>query len=139
MNCNRSYQYGLQDMIILMSVPPGIQGESMIASRKECKWDSLKRLVVWTIPKLNAGSVLEDSMQFQMNPNSTTFTSGTENHVTTSEHALSPNFPAIVRCTGSDRISGIDINIGMMSKDLQPNQKLEADISRSFTLIHRFI
>jgi hypothetical protein len=112
-----------------MSVPPGIQGESIIASRKECKWDPLKRLVVWSIPVLKSGTVVDDSMKFHMNSAEYTSQSGSE----------SPNFPAIIRCTGSDRISGIDINIGMMSKDLQPNQKLEADVSRSFVLIHRFI
>lgn len=131
--CNRSYTFGLHNILILLSVPPGIQGESFTSSRKECQWDSLKRLVVWNIPLLKAGSVVDDWMQFHMTSVPTT------GNDTTNPSEVSFNFPAMIRCIGSDRISNIDMNIGMMSKDLLPNQKLEADVSRSFTLIHRFI
>jgi hypothetical protein len=125
MQCNRSYHFGLHQVIVLMSVPPGIQGESMVSSRDGCRWEPLKRLVVWTVTSINKGDVIEDTIQFNMS-------SADKGNNTL-------NFPVIVQCSGSDRISGIDVNIGMMSKDLLPHQTLEAEVSRTFSLIYRCI
>lgn len=52
-------------MVVLIAVPPFVQGDTVKMSRKGGVWDELKRTICWTIEKLDPGEVLEIQAQFQ--------------------------------------------------------------------------
>ncbi|CAB9504998.1 expressed unknown protein [Seminavis robusta] len=62
---NPSNTEPLNQMVILVAVPPFVQGETVKMSRKGGIWDEMKRTICWTIDKLEPGEVLEIQAQFQ--------------------------------------------------------------------------
>ena len=62
---NPSNTAALNNMVILVAVPPFVQGESVKMSRKGGVWDEIKRTICWTLQKLDPGEVLEIQAQFQ--------------------------------------------------------------------------
>lgn len=52
-------------MVILVAVPPFVQGDTVKMSRKGGVWDEMKRTICWTVEQLEPGEVLEIQAQFQ--------------------------------------------------------------------------
>ena len=83
-------------MVVLIAVPPFVQGESVKMSRKGGVWDDMKRTICWTIDKLEPGEVLEIQAQFQ---------SGKLQNLA----HVDLQFPVLVRADVSRLFSGISI------------------------------
>ena len=62
---NPSNLESLNNMAILIAVPPFVEGEAVKMSRTGGVWDAMKRTICWTVDKLDPGEVLEIQAQFQ--------------------------------------------------------------------------
>lgn len=82
-------------MVIIMIVPPDVNGNSATMSRKGGLWDDLKRMLSWTNDKLHAGEVLDIKVQFQCADLGT----GTKS-----------TFPVLTRCDGRSLFSRVELS-----------------------------
>ena len=94
---NPSNAKPLNNMVILVAVPPFVQGESVKMSRKGGVWDEMKRTICWTLQKLDPGEVLEIQAQFQ---------SGNLQNLAN----VNLQFPVLVRADVPYSFSGIGIS-----------------------------
>ncbi|KAG7359800.1 hypothetical protein IV203_034898 [Nitzschia inconspicua] len=116
--------YTLTDVAILMIVPLDMDGSSLTMSRKDGVWDSMKRSLTWTIPKLLPGEIVDIQAQFKAREGVKQLT---EN---------SSNFPVLARSNGSTTFSRIDLNSDY-TKD--GNIPVDIDVQRSCTVLYRKI
>ncbi|GAX19924.1 hypothetical protein FisN_1Lh607 [Fistulifera solaris] len=61
---NPSNQFPLYQIMIIMAVPPNMDGESVRLSRPGGVWDEMKRTIAWSIKYLQPGEALEIQAQF---------------------------------------------------------------------------
>jgi len=129
---NPSNQQPIQHVVILVAVPPNIDGETLKMSTKGGMWDPMKRLIVWSAPVLASGETMEVQMQFEI--------------VTSDADRITPpKFPILVRCDGmKDQLSDITIRIGGGRHQLVDNggsNSLDLDdslvLSKAYRLFHR--
>jgi len=129
---NPSNQQPIQQVVILVAVPPNIDGETLKMSTKGGMWDPMKRLIVWSAPVLASGETMEVQMQFEI--------------VTSDADRITPpKFPILVRCDGmKDQLSDITIRIGGGRHQLVDNggsNSLDLDdslvLSKAYRLFHR--
>lgn len=103
-------------MVILIAVPPFVQGESVKMSRKGGVWDEMKRTICWTVEKLEPGEVLEIQAQFQ---------SGNLQNLA----QVDLQFPVLVRADVPRLFSGISIATEYENDDGGGEGKEESDPS----------
>ena len=89
---NPSNEQTLKNLVVLLAVPPDINGEDCRMSRKEGKWDELKRTISWVVPELEKGKALEFQAQFLNDTPERT-----------------PKFPVLVRCDYDQLFSGLRV------------------------------
>lgn len=109
-----------------MAVPPTVNGHTVRMSHEGGVWDSFKRLIVWSIEELNAGSTLTLQLLFEFNrPVDEIMVEGKP----------SINFPVLVRCgTKKGQLS----NILVEAKDLDSSSSnVEMTLSRTFRVLYR--
>jgi hypothetical protein len=94
---NPSNTEPLNNMVILIAVPPFVQGETVKMSRKGGVWDEMKRTICWIIDELEPGEVLEIQAQFQ---------SGNLRNLA----QVDLQFPVLVRADVPRLFSGISIS-----------------------------
>jgi len=102
-----------------------LDGESVTMSRRGGIWDELKRSLVWVLPELDAGEIIDIQAQFKSNkergPN---------------ERNLDYyKFPVLAKCNGDMNFSKIDLNTDY-SED---GSIVEIDLKRSATVLYRKI
>jgi hypothetical protein len=56
----------LTDMVVMIAVPPDVNGSHCKMSRKGGSWDELKRTLTWCVASLAPGEALEIQAQFPM-------------------------------------------------------------------------
>jgi hypothetical protein len=56
----------LTDMVVMIAVPPDVNGSRCKMSRKGGSWDELKRTLTWCIASLAPGEALEIQAQFPL-------------------------------------------------------------------------
>ena len=85
--------------MIVLAVPPSVDGQSVRMSRPGGMWDEMKRTVTWSVGDLEAGSALEIQTQF------TSLEGGGSG---TSSRPL-PKFPVLVRCDYMKLFSAVEV------------------------------
>jgi hypothetical protein len=63
---NPSNDDALTDMVVMIAVPPDVNGSRCKMSRKGGSWDELKRTLTWCIASLAPGEALEIQAQFPL-------------------------------------------------------------------------
>lgn len=124
---NPSNEQPIQHIVILVAVPPNIDGETLKMSTRGGMWDPMKRLIVWSAPFLASGETTEVKMQFE---NLSSITSSDP-----------PKFPILVRCDGvDDQLSDVTIRIGggrrRQAEDIEGGDD-SLVISKAYCLFHR--
>jgi hypothetical protein len=122
---NPSNTEPLNNVVILIAVPPFVQGETVKMSRKGGVWDEMKRTICWIITKLDPGEVLEIQAQFQ---------SGNLQNLA----QVDLQFPVLVRADVPRLFSGITISTcynGEHSDDSIVS--VENKVSQSTRILHR--
>ena len=136
---NPSNRCPMSGVTLLLSVPQGIDGETVKMSRKGGVWDPMKRIVVWDVPSLGIGDTVEVQSQFEFTSRSTEKDSEGSNlgTVARSQGALhQPKFPLLVRCSVlDDQLSAVGIDIN--NKD--EISTVRVNLERSFRVLHRRI
>jgi hypothetical protein len=112
-------------MVVVIAVPPDMDGENCKMSRKGGSWDELKRTMTWTwcvdslnpgdaMDSLNPGDAIEIQAQFPVLEGS----------------VKPPQFPVLVKCDYPVLFSAIDLTI---SDDFDAEMKLRVQAS----VLHR--
>jgi len=120
LRANPSNKGSLVNLAILMPVPPEIDGETAKMSRRGGMWDSMKRIITWTLPQLRSGETMEVQSQFE-------FAAGEKN-------PFPPKFPVLVRFDSAGvQLSGIQVHLIADDESLA----YVLDLERSFRVVHR--
>ena len=90
----------MKNIIIVMAVPPDVDGENVKTSRKGASWEELKRTLCWSVDTLQAGKALEIQAQFA----SLDGGGGGGNSTRV------PKFPVLVRCDYPVLFSGLELS-----------------------------
>lgn len=112
----------LEDMVVAMAVPPTVIGKTLKIVSGDGKYDSLKRIVKWSVNKLESGETLRFEAEV-------TVAKGVIH-----EQEL-PKFPIVLRCISKeDTVSSIEVNIEQMK-----NHPVSLNVvqHRSFKILHR--
>jgi len=62
---NPSNSGPLENVAIIVAVPPNVRGDTVRMSRKGGIYDDMKRVVCWTVENINPGEALEVQLQFE--------------------------------------------------------------------------
>ncbi|KAL7559484.1 hypothetical protein ACA910_010300 [Epithemia clementina (nom. ined.)] len=123
---NPSNALPLKRVVLLLAVPPHIEGRTAKMSRKGGVWDELKRTISWVIPQIDPGEALEVQAQFE-GPG----TDGGQENV----HAA-PRFPILARGDYAESYSSVVVKKSEVRDGLShPIHSLK--INRSGRVIHR--
>jgi len=88
----------LKDVVIILAVPPDVDGERCKLSRPGGSWEELKRTVSWKVDEIEPGKALEIQAQFPLLEETT-------------KMSKTPRFPILVRCSYKPLYAGIGIEI----------------------------
>ena len=115
---NPNNESNLTDLTIVMSVPDGVRGESLLTQPAGGVWEKSKSAVIWCVSELGRGEKFQLQARFEMQD----------------EEDL--QFPVIVRC------QCLDVQLSEIELDVQENaEQLPAEIvlkvARRFRLSHR--
>jgi len=117
---NPSNEQSIKHLIVLVAVPPNIDGETIKMSTSGVIWDPMKRLVIYTAPELSSGETMEVQLQFEL----------------VSSDGI-PKFPILVRCDGEkDQLSNIAIQIQGNAED-KISDSNNFILSKAYRLVHR--
>jgi hypothetical protein len=111
----------LKKMVIMMVVPPDVDGSSGTYSRQGGMWDDLKRTLCWTHDELEAGEKMDIKAQFQC---------------TESDNAT-PTLPILTRCDGGSLFSRVEV-CSDYTDDSSPAVQLYIDQIKS-TVLYRYV
>jgi hypothetical protein len=78
-----------------MVIPPDVNGEKVVMSRRGGVWDDMKRTLSWTIEKLQPGEIIDIQAQLA--------------YVDGMGKAGSSKFPMLVQCDRSSPFSRIEL------------------------------
>jgi len=121
----------IRNVVLLLAVPPDVNGDTMKMSRKDGMWDAMKRIVVWSEPEMKSGKTFFVQLQFEF----FTFESGKneENY----PDNIPPKFPIFVRCDGiMDQLSTIGVDIGSSNDEIL-SSRIKVIVFKSYRLYHR--
>ena len=91
---NPSNAETLHRIMILLAVPPNMDGQSVRMSRQGGMWDEMKRTVSWSIHKLDPGEAMEIQAQF----------------LSVGASTPPPSmFPVLVRCEYTKLFSSVEV------------------------------
>jgi hypothetical protein len=117
----------LKHIVIMLAIPPHVNGRSGKLSRMGGLWDELKRTVSWTIPELLPGEAIEIQAQFE--------TLGNTNDTSTGSHGHNPKFPILVRCDYQSILSSVELIIDAYHDAL--SKPVMVDTEKSSRILHR--
>lgn len=117
---NPSNQYNLTRIVMMMAVPPHVDGESVKMSRQGGIWDEIKRTLSWFVEKLAPGAAIEIQAQFSN-------VEGKESTAT---------FPILVRTEYPVLYSAVQITTDFQDSSCTP---IRMDLNESGRLLHRKI
>lgn len=112
----------LKDLVVLIIVPLGFDGENVTMSRRGGIWNDLKRSLLWNIRTLDPGETIDIQAQFKTtNPERG---SGEE----------SQKFAVMARCKGDTSFSKIRLDTDFREDGSSP---VGIDLERSTTILYR--
>ena len=100
---NPHLDFDLHDVVIVLAVPPDVDGERCRLSRAGGSWEGLKRTVAWRVDEIAPGEALEIQAQFPLVDPTTLKT---------------PRFPVLVRCSYSTLFCGMEIETADLSQPI---------------------
>jgi len=127
-------------LAVIMAVPPDVNGETVLMSKEGGVWDSMKRLIAWSLEPLEPGHVIEVQCQLDfMVPSQ-------------DKNRPTPRFPVLIRCDAIDeQFSNVDIS-GIHDPTIQDtdghhehqqsspasaSSPVKINVSRSTRILHR--
>lgn len=113
----------LRRIVIMLAIPPHVNGRSGKLSRKGGLWDELKRTVSWTIDEMPPGKALEIQAQFEILE---------ADHNTSM--GRSPKFPILVRCEYESLFSSVEIKVDYHDSLSKP---VHMGLENSARVLHR--
>lgn len=118
----------IQNMVILIAVPPDVSGESVKMSRQGGRWDPMKRVIIYKCDTLICGETVDVQLQFDYKSPALENGGGT---------MRLPRFPMLVRCDGlNDQLSTIGIKVCGALGDTKVH---ELHVDKSYKVFHRKI
>ena len=90
---NPTNEHPVTNVVIILAVPPDVDGEHCKASREGGSWEELKRTLTWCVPTLAPGEALEVQAQFPL----------------LEQTDKGPKFPILVRCDFPTFFSDLEI------------------------------
>jgi len=119
---NPSNELPLMNVVIILAVPPSMDGQSVRMSREGGMWDEMKRTLSWIIKRLDPGEALEIQAQFRATDGGAA--------------QFSPDtiFPVLARCEYAKLFSEVDIQSGVEDKLTIP---VRAVVNVASTVLHR--
>jgi hypothetical protein len=137
--------YPLTDIVVMMMVPPDVDGERVTMSRKGGIWDEMKRSLVWTIQQLGPGETVDIQAQFKVVGGGQHGTAAGGSRITgrppppgmaavVGDHPSSSRFPILARCNGAAAFSKIDLNTEYAGEGSTP---VDLRVERSATVLYR--
>ena len=120
---NPTNQASLKRIVIMLAIPPHVNGRSGKLSRKGGLWDELKRTVSWTIEEMPPGQAMEIQAQFEILEG--------EN---ASNLTHSPKFPILVRCEYESLFSSVEIKSDYHDTLCKP---VQVELRNTARVLHR--
>ena len=120
---NPTNQASLKRIVIMLAIPPHVNGRSGKLSRKGGLWDELKRTVSWTIEEMPPGQALEIQAQFEILDGESA-----------SNLTLSPKFPILVRCEYESLFSSVEIKNDYHDSLCKP---IQMELKNTARVLHR--
>ena len=125
---NPSNKQQVKNAIVLVAIPPDVNGESVKMSIKNGAWDPLKRVIVYKCEDMKSGETVDMQLQFE-------YLAPT---LDAKEVANMPRFPVMVRCEGfNEKLSSIELKVGGTLDDVKKYYALKLD--KTYKLFHRKI
>ena len=122
---NPSNTSPLTRVVLLLAVPPHIEGRTAKMSRKGGVWDELKRTISWVVDKLDPGQALEIQAQFD-GPSHEQENGGT-----------APRFPILARGDYAESYSSLEVKRSPVQEEEVGAQIQSLRINRSGRVLHR--
>jgi hypothetical protein len=123
---NPIHTHNLENLVILIAVPPDASGESAKMSRQGGVWDPIKRVIVYKYEKIECGETVDLQMQFDYVPSIRK----------DGQNAMLPRFPVLVRCNSmNESLSNVQLDVGGGDE----RAVFEMHLDKSFQLFHRKI
>jgi hypothetical protein len=130
----------LQHIVIIVAIPPHVNGRSGRLSRQGGVWDELKRTVTWTIPQMIPGEALEIQAQFETIGTQMMDTSsvppGSSRSSPPQGPTPTPKFPILVRCEYPTLLSGVTVPLDAAYQDAI-SKPVVVDLVQSARILHR--
>jgi hypothetical protein len=118
---NPENQHSLTQLAIIIAIPPDVNGGSVRLSRKGGVWDSMKRILAWSVDQLDPGELIEIQAQF-----------GFEGGESADR---SPKFPVLVRCDAQkEQFSNIELSSNFADQLSSP---AKISVVSSVRIMHR--
>lgn len=119
---NPENQHCLTQVAIIVAIPPDVDGRSVRLSRAGGVWDSMKRVLAWSVDQLGPGELIEIQAQFA-------FESGAK------PADRSPKFPVLVRCDAQkEHFSKIELSSNFADQLSSP---AKISVVSSVRIMHR--
>lgn len=98
---NPSNKHSISNAVVLLAVPPDVDGENCKMSRKGGSWDELKRAMSWYVDFLHPGEAIEIQAQFPV--------------INANESEKGRQFPLLVRCDFPTLFSNLTLTVNDQS------------------------
>ena len=123
---NPTNDSSMKNIIVMMAVPPDVDGEHVKTSRKGGSWEELKRTLCWSVDEIEAGKALEIQAQFNLLEGGNMNTTNNNNRV--------PKFPVLVRCDYPSLFSSLELSNEYHDEQSIP---IRIKVSTSARILHR--
>lgn len=140
---NPTNEQNIQNLAILIAVPPDVNGDTMHMSLRGGVWDPMRRMIICSSPFMKSGETIEFHLQFEYSSGLGSGSVGKDQ----SKIQL-PRFPVLVRCDSSgDQLSGVKVEIGGetyyddngVGHRQDGTTPFKMNLSTSYRLVHRKI
>ena len=125
---NPSNRQKVKNTVVLIAIPPDVNGESMKMSLEGGVWDPIKRIIIYKCEDMKCGETVDIQLQFEYLAPS----------LDAKEAVNLPRFPVLVRCDGvNDQLSSVELRVGGTLDDIKKYYALKMD--KTYKLFHRKI
>ena len=122
--------HNLENLVILIAIPPDASGESTKMSKQGGVWDPIKRVIVYKYEKIACGETVDLQMQFDYSPIIRK----------DGQNAILPRFPVLVRCNGvNETLSNLLLDAEGIGTGDSRLVSFQMHLEKSFQLFHRKI
>mmetsp|Transcript_7770 Transcript_7770/g.14649 ORF Transcript_7770/g.14649 Transcript_7770/m.14649 type:complete len:417 (+) Transcript_7770:174-1424(+) len=134
---NPIHTHNLDNLVVLIAIPPDVSGESAKMSRQGGVWDPIKRVIVYKYDVIQSGETVDLQMQFDYVPSIRK----------DGQNAMLPRFPVLVRCISkNESLSNVQLDVGGEGDGSLSRSGIsggggmfQMHLDKSFQLFHRKI